>query len=163
MKLAAFLPLALAGFCSLTGCSGTYNLFGSGSAVPAGKIQVFPKYGISYADAIQVAGVAALVYLVVDPMAPTWDIKETRLADNRVLYDLTMKKFTRGGEGEARYVLMRRAEALARESGMRGYQIMRYEEAIDSSLILPHRTALAEIVLQGDLAVPRAPSDAVTK
>lgn len=117
------------------------------SIVPAGKLQVFPRYGIAYADMVSIMGVAALVYQVTDPMAPAWEITETRLADNRVLYAMKMQNLHAGGEGEARYILTRRAEALAQELGMGGYELRRYEEAIDSRLFLPHRTATAEIRL----------------
>lgn len=141
---ASFLALSVL---AVVGCTGVHNLPSNGSLVPAGKLQLFPKYGISYADAITIAGIAALVYTVTDPLAPAWEIIETRLADHRVLYNLRMQNLHLGGEGEARYVLARRAEALAREEGMRGYEIVRYEEAIDSRIFLPHRTATAEIVM----------------
>ncbi len=53
-----------------------------------------------------------------------------------------------GGEGEARLIMVRRAEALSREQGKGGFVIERYEEAMDSRLLLPHRTAYAEIRLK---------------
>ena len=119
----------------------------STSLVPEGAVRLFPAYKIAYADALQIAGLAALVYTVVDPLAPNWDITETWLADGRVLFNLRMKNFSLGGGGEARQVLVRRAEALSREQGQAGYQIQRYEESIDSRIIFPHRTAYAEVVL----------------
>ena len=141
--------LFVAAFALLLG--GCHTLEGdfprSTALVPDGAIRLFPAYKIAYADALQIAGLAALVYTVVDPLAPNWDITETRVADGRVLFNLRMKDFSFGGRGEARQVLARRAEALSREQGQAGYQIQRYEESIDSRIIFPHRTAYAEVLL----------------
>lgn len=117
------------------------------SVVPSGNLRLFPHYSIAFADLVQVGALVGSVYLISDPTAPGWDITETRLPDNRVLYDMKMQYFRLGGDGEARYVVVRRAEALAREGGYAGYQINRYEEAIDSRILLPRRTAFAEIQL----------------
>lgn len=134
--------------CSLAACHTFHGDFpGTTSLVPDGSIKIFPKYKIAYADAVQVLGVAALVYVVTDPLAPNWEITETRLADSRVFFNLTMKNISIGGAGEAPQVLARRAEALAREQGKAGYQIDRYEESLDSRIIFPHRTAYAEVTL----------------
>jgi hypothetical protein len=57
-----------------------------------------------------------------------------------------------GGGGEARQVLARRAETIARERGYGSYQIVRYEESLDSRIFLPRRTATAEIRLMEPLA-----------
>jgi len=116
------------------------------SLIPDGSLKIFPKYQISYADMLQVAGVMALVYIVVDPEAPNWEITETRVSDTRVLFNLRMKDFHLGGAGEAPQVLARRAETLSREQGMTGYQIQRYEESLDSRILFPHRTAYAEVL-----------------
>ena len=58
-----------------------------------------------------------------------------------------MKDFHTGGMGEAPMILARRAASLSAEQGMAGYQIDRYEEAIDSRIIFPRRTAYAEVQL----------------
>jgi hypothetical protein len=130
------------GLCAaLAGCSS--------AIVPKAQIKLFPNYGIAIADIVTIAGIGAVVYYITDPMAPTWKITETRLADNRVMYELNMQTLHLGGEGEARYIMTRRAEALVREQNMRGYQILRYEESIDSRPLFPHRMALAEIQLTG--------------
>ena len=120
----------------------------NGSFLPSGSFNLTPKYSITYVDMILIAGVVALVYQVVDPAAPAWDILEKRLPDRRVQYSLRMQLIHNGGEGEAREVLARRAAELAREEGMTGYQIQSYTESIDSRLFLPRRTAEAEVVMQ---------------
>jgi len=119
----------------------------TGSLLPGGAFKFSPRYSVAYMDIIMVAGLVALVYEVVDPAAPAWEILETRLPDNRVLYKLRMQYLHVGGDGEARYVLARRVETLAREQGLSGYQIQRYEEAVDSRILLPQRTAYAEVQL----------------
>lgn len=120
-----------------------------GTLIPSGSLHLTPRYNVAYMDIVMVAGVIALVYSVQDPAAPAWEILETRLPDQRVLYSLRMQRFHNGGEGEARQVLLRRVAELVREQGFRGYQITSYTESIDSRLMLPRRTAEAEILLQG--------------
>lgn len=51
----------------------------SGSFLPSGSFKLSPHYGIAYVDMLLVAGVIALVYQVVDPTAPAWEIQEVRL------------------------------------------------------------------------------------
>lgn len=135
-------------FLALVGCHtfrGDYPR--STSIVPAGALKIFPNYHIAFADIVQIAGVAVVVYTVVDPLAPNWVITETRVSETKVLFNLRMKDFHFGGMGEAPMVLARRAETLSAEQGMAGYQIQRYEEALDSRMIFPRRTAYAEIQL----------------
>lgn len=137
----------LLGAClTLVACQ-SVDIPGNGSLVAGGRLRIFPAYSISYVDMIHIGAVVGMVYLVTDPAAPAWEITETRLPERRVMYALRMKNLHNGGEGEARQVLARRAQALARDEGMRTYRIERYEEAIDSRMFLPHRTAMAEIVL----------------
>ncbi|MDB5800954.1 MAG: hypothetical protein JWL63_1893 [Rhodocyclales bacterium] len=118
-----------------------------GSFLPQGKFQITPTYGITYVDMILIAGAVALVYQIVDPTAPNWDILEKRLPNRRVQYSLRMQMVHIGGEGEARQILARRAAELAREEGMTGYQIQSYSESIDSRIFLPRRTAEAEVIM----------------
>jgi hypothetical protein len=124
------------------------------SLLPEGTAHLTPTYAVSYADLILVSGLVVLVYYVVDPFAPDWDILEKRFPDGRVQYSLRMKNVHVGGEGEARQVLVRRAAELAREQGKTGYEIRSYSESIDSRIFFPRRTAEAEVYL---LAPPEPP------
>lgn len=101
-----------------------------------------------YADIGAVAGVAAVAYIVVDPLAPNWEISETRYSDTKVAFVLTKKDFHVGGTGEASWVLKRRLDALSRERGGTGYQIVRYEEGIESRIWLPRRFVHAEATFE---------------
>jgi hypothetical protein len=122
-----------------------------GSLLPSGNLRLTPHFNVSYVDMVLIGGAVALVYDVVDPMAPAWEIQETRREGNLVSYRLSMQRISSGGEGEARLVLARRAAELARERGMQGYQLIHYTESIDSRLFLPRRMAEADVAL---IAVP---------
>lgn len=76
-----------------------------------------------------------------DPLTPNWSIEEARLPDDRVHFQLSMKRFYIGGAGEARAVFNRRVKALMREGGYSGYEIVEYSEALDSSGLGSKRTA----------------------
>lgn len=144
--LAKFWPLSF--LLALFGCSSlSGDIPGRTSIVPKGSLHIFPNYAITHANLIQVGLLVGAVYYVTDPTAPNWEIVETRLPDNRVLFRLSMQYLHVGGDGEARYVLARRAEALAREEGLKGFEVLRYEEAVDSRILLPQRTAYAEVQL----------------
>ncbi len=128
------------------GCS-TGDIPRQTSIVPKGALRILPGYAVAYADLVQIGLLVGAVYMITDPSAPNWQIRETRLPDNRVIYELNKQHLSAGGDGEARYVLTRRAEALAREQGLSSYRIERFEEAVDSRLWLPRRTAYAELQL----------------
>lgn len=137
----------------LAGCQAVNGSFPrTGSIVPDAVLQLTPDYKVTLADALLVAGVMVLVYQVVDPRAPAWEITETRYPDNRILFNLKMQRIHQGGEGEAHQVMERRLRALVQTQGFAGYQVRRYEEGIDSRLWLPHRTAEAEVVLLATVA-----------
>lgn len=125
-----------------------------GTALPEGSLNITTKYAVTYADVILVAGLLALTYVIVDPLAPNWDILEIRLPDGRVQYKLRMQPLRAGGDGEARQVMVRRAAELAREQGMGGFQVRSYSESLESRLWLPHRTAEAEVMLLPPVAAP---------
>lgn len=80
-------------------------------------------------------------WLILDPLAPNWEIEEAQLPENHVHFQLTMRRLNAGGAGEARAVLNRRAKALMREGGFTGYEIVEYAEGMDSSMLGAKRTA----------------------
>lgn len=98
------------------------------------------------------AGVAAAVYLIYDPLAPNWEIEESRLAEDSYRLSMKMKRFHTGGSGEAMQVLRRRAEQLQREHGFAAYQIATYSEGIDSQTLGARRVA------EGTIRMVRAES-----
>ena len=144
------LQATLCALCLLAGCKAfTGDFPRTSSIVPDTALKVFPDYRISLPDAVMIAGVVYLAYQVVDPLAPAWSIREVRLAENRVQFSLDMQRIHQGGSGEARQVLARRAKRLARDEGFVGYELITYEESIDSRLFLPQRKVEAEVILLG--------------
>lgn len=87
------------------------------------------------------AVVAAAIYVVYDPLAPNWEIEESRLNDNTYRLSMKMKRFHTGGSGESMQLLKRRANQLQYEQGFSGYQILEYSEGIDSQTIGARRIA----------------------
>lgn len=91
------------------------------------------------------AVVAAAVYLIYDPLAPNWEIEESRLSDDTYRFSLKMKRFHTGGAGESLQILKRRASQLQHEYGHATYQIVEYTEGIDSQTLGARRVAEATI------------------
>lgn len=84
---------------------------------------------------------ALAIYIIYDPLAPNWEIKESRLSDDSYHLALKMKRFHTGGAGEAIQVFKRRAQQLQREQGLGDYQILGYSEGIDSQTLSTRRVA----------------------
>jgi hypothetical protein len=83
----------------------------------------------------------ALVWIVVDPLAPNWAIEQVPLGPDRYGFALKKKRFTTGGDGEAEQVFRRRVAALARERGYRDYEILEYSSGIESNVPIAQRVA----------------------
>ncbi len=98
------------------------------------------------------AGLAA--YALYDPFAPTWQIRASALGDDTVAFQLTMKRLATGGEGEARQVFLRNARLLVSEGGYAGFDVLRYEEGVESTRPFARRVASGEIRLVGSRQFP---------
>lgn len=117
---------ALAVIISLAGCSSTNPL------VPDKALQLTSGAAVKLSSFAAGAVFAGAVYVIYDPLAPNWEIEESRLTDDTYRFSLTMKRFQTGGAGEALQALKRRAGQLKTEQGYGGYQIIEYTEGIDS-------------------------------
>ncbi len=95
----------------------------------------------------------ALLYIIYDPLAPNWTIKERALNSDTYFLSLRAKSFRTGGDGEAIQIVKRRALQLQREKGYAGYRIVDYSEGIESSTPLTHRVSEGTIQLV-ELQVP---------
>lgn len=93
------------------------------------------------------AVLAGAAYLIYDPLAPNWEIEESRSTDDTYRFSLTMKRFHTGGAGEALQALKRRAGQLKAEQGYAAYQILEYSEGIDSRTLGARRVAQGAIRL----------------
>jgi hypothetical protein len=80
-------------------------------------------------------------FILSDPLAPNWEIEETRLNDDTYRLSMKMKRFHTGGAGESIQLLKRRASQLQHEQGFSQYQILEYSEGIDSQTIGARRMA----------------------
>lgn len=127
----------MAGACSsIPGSDPTHPI------LPAGNIQLTRAASISASGLVMGSSLVAAGYFIVDPLAPNWEIKETRLQQREYQLSLRMKAFTSGGDGEARQIFQRRATALAREGGFGTYQILSYTEGLESTTFpAPHQVA----------------------
>lgn len=94
---------------------------------------------------------ALLVYAIYDPLAPNWTIEVHQRNETHARLDLRLRKLITGGEGEARVVFMRNAQDYAEEQGFGGFEIVRYEEGLESTRPFAHRYARGDIKLVGVL------------
>lgn len=90
---------------------------------------------------------AALLYLLYDPLAPNWSIRERAVNAETYHLALRAKSFRTGGDGEAVQILKRRARQLQLEKGFGGYLILDYSEGVESSTPLTHRVSEGTIKL----------------
>jgi len=129
MRLLAF---TMAACLILAGCSST----GGGSPlIPNKTLQLTATTSVSLASLAAAAVVGAAAYVVYDPLAPNWEIEESKLNEETYRLSLKMKRFHTGGAGESLQIFKRRAAQLQFEQGYGGYQILEYTEGIDSQTI----------------------------
>ncbi|MDE1547159.1 hypothetical protein PTW32_17230 [Dechloromonas agitata] len=129
----------LLGGVMLTGCSSTSG--GSSPLIPDKAIQLTAGTSISLSTLASAAMLGAAVYVIYDPLAPNWEIEETRLNDSTFRFAMKMKRYHTGGAGESIQILKRRASQLQYEQGFGSYQILEYSEGIDSQTIGARRVA----------------------
>ena len=112
--------------------------------------------GLGGCSAWDVAGLgvgAGLTYWVVDPRAPNWNVKMESVSSNDYRIELKMKNFIHGGQGEARMVFNHAAEALARQERCPAYEVLTYEEGVDSEFLGGRRFAVGVVRLRRMSAV----------
>lgn len=134
------LAVTLIASACLAGCGGT-------PLIPNETIQLTAKTGISLSSLATAAVVGAAIYIVYDPLAPNWEIEESRLSPDVYRFSMKMKRYHTGGAGESVQILKRRASQLQYENGFASYQILEYTEGIDSQTIGARRVAEGTIRL----------------
>jgi hypothetical protein len=112
-----------------------------GPLIPDTNVQLGPSVSYPLEKLVYWGIWVGAAYLILDPLAPNWDIEEARLPEDHVHFQMSMKRYYAGGAGEARAVFNRRAKVLMREGGYAGYEIVEYSEALDSSVLGSKRTA----------------------
>lgn len=133
--VSAYLLLLLLAGCSTSGSTNSSPL------IPNQSIQLTAGHSISLSTLATGAFIAGAIYLVYDPLAPNWEIEESRLNEDTYRFSLKMKRFHTGGAGESMQVLKRRASQLQYEQGFADYQILSYSEGIDSQTVGARRMA----------------------
>lgn len=88
-----------------------------------------------------------VVFIVYDPLAPNWEIEESKLGEDTYRFSLKMKRYHTGGAGESIQILKRRASLLQDQQGFDSYQILEYTEGIESETLGARRVAQGKIRL----------------
>lgn len=106
---------------------------------------IIPNQTLNISSALQIPlesiAAGALLFVIIDPLAPNWHIEQMRTGENRYRIALRKKRFTTGGDGEVMPAFYRRAEQIAFELGSRHYRIVEFTEGIDSAVPIAQRVA----------------------
>ncbi len=143
-----FIALVVVG--TMNGCTAIQDY----SAPVAGTVGAYQTASALALLEAQYYGGALIAYAIYDPLAPNWRITATPLDENRVRLDMRMKALTTGGEGEARMVFLRSARRLAEEGQRAGFDVLRFEEGIESTRPFARRFASGEVHLAHSLIWP---------
>ena len=147
--------LALSAALLLGGCSvldklvdqERYMKDGGKALVASRNFNLSPSVTIPVETLMFWGAYTSVAYLIIDPFAPNWEIKQAAFPDEHVLINLKRKRVYSGGAGEARQVFQRRAGELMRSGGFNGYQIVEYSESLESSILGSQRVAQGVIKL----------------
>lgn len=119
----------------------------TGSVLPNTTLQLTPSLGIPLEKLVFWGAYAAAAYLILDPLAPNWEIEQAQFPENRYHLSMKMKRYYSGGAGEARVVFHQRAKELMRVGGYSGYEVLEYTEGLDSSVLGSQRVGRGVIQL----------------
>lgn len=136
------LLLAVALSCGLNG-----NLTAVEPIIPAATLYLTPSVQIQLEKIVAWGLYASAAWMIIDPMAPNWEIEQASFPDRYYHLSLKMKRIYSGGAGEARVVFHQRAKALQRQNGFDGYTVVEYTEGLDSSVLGSQRVAQGVIQL----------------
>lgn len=140
-----FATCCLAGVLTLAGCASQ-----GGDYIAAADVQDVAVLGLAnklLAPNTSQLLTFGLAYLIYDPLAPNWEIEETRLSEDVFHLQLRMKRYATGGSGESMLILKRRAGMLQRELGFSSYRILDYQEGIESHTMAARRYGEGSIQL----------------
>ena len=112
-----------------------------GPLIPDASLQLSPSVAMPLEKIVFWGAWAGAAWLILDPLAPNWEIEEVRLPQNHLHLHMIMKRFYVGGAGEARQIFHRRAKQLMLASGYSGYEVVEYSEGIESSILGSRRSA----------------------
>ena len=90
---------------------------------------------------------SALLYIIYDPLAPNWTIKEQAIDAETYRLSLRAKHFRVGGDGESLQIVKRRAQQLQHEKGFTSYRLLDYSEGIESATPFTYKVSEGTIQL----------------
>jgi hypothetical protein len=141
----AFCACALAGCGTLDGYPGPTSLRGNlpaqGPIIPDTTLNLSNSIQISLEKMVFWGMYAGAAYLILDPLAPNWEIEQAAFADSHYHFSLKMKRYYSGGAGESRAVFHQRAKELMRQGGYDGYDVLEYTEGLESSVLGSQRVS----------------------
>ncbi|MBI5920421.1 MAG: hypothetical protein HY847_02090 [Betaproteobacteria bacterium] len=157
-RTALLLILALLG---LAGCSGyasrlTGNIPRQGTTIPNSTLMLSPSVAVPLEKVVFWGAYAGTAYSILDPLAPNWEIEEARFPNNQIHLSLKMRRYYAGGAGEARVAFHRRARELVQYGGFEGYEVLEYNEGLESSVLGSQRVTEGVVRLTG-LGIETAP------
>jgi hypothetical protein len=128
---------AAAALLLLAGCTGMEGISGRNLIIPPDAVPVSRSLTIP----LESVAAAAVLFVVIDPLAPNWQIEELRLNESYYRIAMRKKRFTTGGDGEAMPAFYRRAEQLVKDHGGARYRIVEFTEGVDSGVPIAQRVA----------------------
>ncbi len=123
------------------------NLPAQGPIIPDTTLNISNSLQIPLEKIISWGLYAGAAYLILDPLAPNWEIEQAAFPDSHYHFSLKMKRFYAGGAGESRVVFHQRAKELMRQGGYDGYQVLEYTEGMESSVLGSQRVSQGVIRL----------------
>ena len=115
------------------------------SLVPNASLRLTPNFSLSLENML----IGAAIFYFVVPLAPNWEGELRRVSEDTFSIAMRSKRFrSTGGDGEAGRAFRRNAERIVREGGFAGYDILAYNEGIESELIGAYRVAEGTIRVQ---------------
>jgi hypothetical protein len=141
------LAFGLAGCSSLSSTSQDGSSSGINTLIPDKTLYISKSVQIPLESIVGWGLYIGTAWLILDPLAPNWEIEQASFPDRYYHLSLKMKRVYTGGAGEARVVFHQRAKDLMRENGFDGYTVVEYTEGLESSLLGSQRTARGVIQL----------------
>lgn len=117
------------------------------SVIPDRTLHISPSVTVTLEKLVFWGAYAGAAYLILDPLAPNWEIEQAAFPDSHYHFSLKMKRLYAGGAGESRMVFHQRAKELMRQGGYDGYQVLEYSEGMESSMLGSQRVSQGVIRL----------------
>ncbi|MGE0557201.1 MAG: hypothetical protein AB7E73_01970 [Burkholderiales bacterium] len=129
---------------ALAGCVGTGAESTRSPLLPDRTLKLAPSVSLP----LEAVAAGALLFVVIDPLAPNWEVETRGAGSGRYRITLTMKRFTTGGDGEAYPVLLRAADRLREAHGAAIFSVTEFSEGVESTVPVARRVARAVVELR---------------